>query len=136
MDDQAERGQPPERPAGSLQVRIVAPTDMSGAPAYYSNFVQVGISPYEFTVHFSRISIPLISEPPTEPVAFDVIPQPVASIAIPLSLVRGLIRALEGQAENWERTFRQPLPTTEPSSAQAEPVDGIEPPPTQEVNSE
>ncbi len=120
MDDQAEHDQQPDRPAGAVQVRIVAPTDMSGAPALYSNFVQVGISPYEFTLHLSRISMPIISEPPAEPMAFDVSPQPVASVSIPLNLVRGLIRALEGQVKNWETTFHQPLPT-EPSSEQTEP---------------
>jgi hypothetical protein len=119
--DQAERDQQPAgRAAGLVQVRIVAPTDMSQAPSYYSNFVQVGISPYEFALHFSRISMPIVSEPPAELVVFDVSPQPVVSMSIPLNLVRGLIRALEGQAENWERTFHQPLPT-EPSSAQTEP---------------
>ncbi len=123
MDDQAEGGQQPDRPAGLIQVRLVAPTDMVGAPSYYSNFVQVGISPYEFTVNFSRITIPLVTEPPTEPIALDAAAQPVASVSIPLNLVRGFIRALEGQVENWETTFRQPLPT-EPSQAAQEGVEG------------
>jgi hypothetical protein len=125
-DDQAERGQRPERPTGAVEVRIVAPTEVTGAPSYYSNFAQVGISPYEFTVYFSRISMPLITAPPAEIATFEVTPQPVVIVSIPLNLVRGLIRALEGQVENWEKTFRQPLPTTEPSSAQTEPEDGTE----------
>ncbi len=119
-DDQAERDQRPDEPAGLVEVRIVAPTEVAGAPSYYSNFAQVGISPYEFTVHFSRISMPLVSAPPVEPKTFEVTPQPIVSVSIPLNLVRGLIRALEGQVENWEKTFRQPLPTAEPSSAQTE----------------
>jgi Protein of unknown function (DUF3467) len=132
-DDQAERDQLPEKPTGSVQVRIKAPTDMVGAPSYYSNFVQVGISPYEFTVNFSRLSIPLVAEPPAEPVAFDVTPQPVASVVIPLNLVRGVIRALEGQVENWETTFHQALPA-EPPSAQTEPK--AEPATAQEVEAQ
>jgi Protein of unknown function (DUF3467) len=133
MDDQAERDQQPDQPAGSIQVRIVAPTDMSGAPSYYANFVQVGISPYEFTVHFSRLSIPIVSQPPAEPVNFDVSPQPVASVSIPLNLVRGFIKALEGQVQNWETTFHQPLPA-EPSSAETEPKPAE--PSAQEVESQ
>lgn len=128
MDDQAEHDQQPDRPTGGLvQAKIIAPTDMSEAPSYYANFVQVGMSPYEFTVHFSRMMLPLVSEPPAEMVTIDVNPQPIASISIPLNLVRAFMRALERQTESWERTFGQPLPT-EPSSAQIEPQ--TEPPST------
>jgi hypothetical protein len=119
IEDQ-QSGQQPDKPVGLVQVRIVAPTDMAGAPSYYSNFVQVGMSPYEFTLHFSRVAMPLISEPPTEPLKLDVIPQPVANISIPLNLVRGVIKALQGQVENWETTFDQSLPT-EPSQRPAKP---------------
>src|SRR6266545_7478850 len=115
-----EPGQQPGRQGGVIQARIVAPTDMSGAPTYYANYAQVGFSPHEFTVHFSRYSIPIVSEPPSETLILEVRPQPVASISIPLNLVQGLIRALQGQIENWETIFHQALPT-EPSSMQPEP---------------
>ncbi len=117
MGDQTERGQQPDKPAGFIQIRLIAPSDMSEAPTYYANYAQVGFSPHEFTLHFSRYSIPIISEPPSEPLTLEVRPQPVASVSIPLNLVPGLIRALQGQVENWETTFHQAVPT-EPSTAQ------------------
>lgn len=93
-----------------VQVRLVGPTVFAGTPNFYANYAQVGLSPHDFVMHFSHYSMPVISEPPTESLVIPVTPEPVATVSIPLNLVRGLIRALEGAAENWEKTFQQPLP--------------------------
>jgi hypothetical protein len=104
--DQVGEGSQP-----GYQVRLVNPTDFSEAASYYSNFVQVNISPHEFELYFSRYSMPILMQPPSEPTSVDVTPQPVANIAIPLSLVRALITALETSVQNWETNFGAPLPT-------------------------
>jgi hypothetical protein len=93
------------------QVRLVNPTDLSEAATYYSNFVQVNIAPHEFEIYFSRYSMPVLMQPPPEPTTVNVTPRPVANIAIPLSLVRGLIKALETSVQNWENNFGVPLPS-------------------------
>jgi hypothetical protein len=105
-DDQVGEGLQP-----GYQVQLVNPTDFSEAATYYSNYVQVNIAPHEFELYFSRYSMPILMQPATEPTTVDVMPRPVASIAIPLSLVRGLINALETSVDNWEKNFQQPLPT-------------------------
>lgn len=99
-----------EAPQPSYQVRLVNPTDFSAAPSFYSNHVQVNLAPHEFELYFSRYTMPILMAPPTEPTNIDVTPRPAANVTIPLSLVRGLIRALETTAQNWETTFGQSLP--------------------------
>lgn len=132
-EDQVERGQQPDGRAGLIQARIVAPTDMSKVPTYYANYAQVGFSPHEFTLNFSRYSMPIVSEPPSETLILEVHPQPIASVSIPLNLIQGLIRALQGQVENWETTFHQAVPA-EPSSMQSE--SRVEPSTAQGVDSQ
>lgn len=99
-----------EGPQPGYQIRLANPTDFSEAATYYSNFVQVNISPHEFEIYFSRYSMPILMQPPAEPTTIDVTPRPVANIAIPLSLVRALIKALETSVHNWETNFGVPLP--------------------------
>ena len=95
------------------------PTDSSEAATYYSNFVQVNISPHKFELYVSRYSMPIVLQPSSEPTSVEVKPRPVASIAIPLRLVRALIKARETSVQHWETNFGEPL-ATEPTSGSAE----------------
>jgi|SRR5215218_63139 len=129
MDDQAEeREQRPTGPARSIRARIVPTIDTSEVPSFYSNFIQVTTSPYEFTVYFSRLSVPVVTQQPEAAVA-EIRPQPIAAVSIPLNLARGFLEALDQQIQNWEATFRQPLPA-EPKLGQDAPQPNPEQPPT------
>ena len=97
--------------------RLVGPTDFGGVPKLYANYIQVGMSPYDFVMYFSRFSLPILPVDLTENRVVELTPEPVASITIPLNLMRGLIRALQAQMENWEQTFREPVPA-EPNTTE------------------
>lgn len=103
-----EANQTPEPAASSppQPLMLVAPAEYPPGP--YSNFVQVTITPHDFTLHFASYTTPVVTEPPKEPVRVPV--RPLASVTIPLNLVRALIGVLEGQAANWQASFGQPLP--------------------------
>jgi hypothetical protein len=77
-------------------------------PTVYSNFIQVGFSPHDFRLHLGVYSFPVLSEPPEGQVEVPV--EPVLSVAIPLNLARGLVRALETSIANWEKGFNEPVP--------------------------
>jgi hypothetical protein len=110
-----------EAPAGEVptpqpQVRVIPP-DMSEAPFFYSNMVQVATSPYDFTLHFSWFAPPLVTEPPAEDI--QVTARPMASVTIPVTLMGSFLQVLQDQFENWQNRVRQSLPS-ESSSAQEE----------------
>lgn len=104
----------PEGGAMPSQVRLVMP-GLPEAPPIYANFVQVGTSPHEFTLHFGWYALPIS---PPQPGVHDVPIRTLVSVAVPLNLVEGLIAALESASTGWQTNFDQPLPRdpTRPSN--------------------
>jgi hypothetical protein len=108
-----------EAPVPSQQVRVQAPTDMAGAPTFYSNMIQVATSPYDFTLHFSWFSTPILEEPPDEDIKITA--RPVATVTIPVALMGNLIQVLQTQFANYQALLRRSISLqAEPSSAQEE----------------
>lgn len=94
-----------ERPT---TLRVVPPSDYSGVPSLYANFVQITMSPHDFRLMFSHYAFPPMPEP--RPAEIDAPVQPLVTVTIPLNLMKGLIRALETQVDKWEEGFREPVP--------------------------
>ena len=103
LDEQRE-APADEAPVPSHQVRVQAPTDMAGAPTFYSNMVQIATSPYDFTLHFSRFSTPVLEEQPDEDIKITA--QPVATVTIPVALMGNLIQVLQSQFTNYQALLR------------------------------
>jgi hypothetical protein len=64
--------------------------------------VQVATSPYDFTLHFSWFSTPIIEAPPPPGEDLQATAQPVATITIPTHIMEALIGALQVQFANWQ----------------------------------
>jgi Protein of unknown function (DUF3467) len=111
-----------EAPVPSHQVRVQAPTDMAGAPTFYSNMIQVATSPYDFTLHFSWFSTPIFEEPPGEDIK--VTARPVATVTIPVALMGNLIEVLQTQFANYQALLRRSIALQEEPSTAQEEVEG------------
>jgi hypothetical protein len=109
-----------EVPAPQLHVRVQAPTDMAGAPTFYANMVQVATGPYDFTLHFSWFSTPVLEEPPPPGEDVTVIARPVASVTIPTHIMGSLIQVLQGQFANWQSFVGQSMRDETPAAQQEE----------------
>ena len=122
LDEQRE-APADQAPLPSHQVRVQAPTDMAGAPTFYSNMIQVATSPYDFTLHFSWFATPVFEEPPDEDIKITA--KPVATVTIPVAIMGNLIQVLQAQFANYQALLRQSIArSAEPSAAQKEEVDG------------
>lgn len=93
----------PAVPEGQSGIRIVSSLDVGDTPVYYSNHVQVTFTPEDFTLHLGWYTTPPFPGPP--PGVVDVPVRSLAKVVVPLNLVRGLLRALETSAQNWERNW-------------------------------
>ncbi len=98
--------------------RLTPPDDYGMAPSLYANYVQVTMSPHDFRLLLGSFAFPPLAEPRSGEVGVPI--EPVASITLPLNLVRGLIRALETQAAGWEAAFKEPLPDQPQPTAESE----------------
>lgn len=90
------------------QVRLVVPAQLPEDPPLYSNYAHASMSPHEITLHFGWYAIPPVMAGP--PPSMEIPVRPLTSIAVPLSLVPGLIDALQKTVENWKGNFGQPFP--------------------------
>jgi hypothetical protein len=99
-----------------VQLRLVTDPDAQVAPLY-SNFVQVTLSPLDFTFHFGWYAIP--PEPPAQLPANGTVDVPVTSVAkvsIPLGIVPAIRDLLDRQIEAWETNFGGNFPA-QPAAA-------------------
>lgn len=87
---------------------------------HYANYISVGHSPWDFSISFGMFSTPQKGDVPSKGKApnaemeFEVPTQ--VEINFPLSLIAGLIRALETQKQAYEKQFG---PILEPKKTEA-----------------
>lgn len=84
------------------------PEITESTPTYYSNFVQVSHTPYEFSLTFAKIPSP----PNVDQIAMAQAGKPVKieslmQIAIPVKLMPGLLEALLNQKELYEKSDKK-----------------------------
>ncbi len=78
--------------------KIVYPQLKEDEPVLYSNAIQVNHTPWDFALHFSQLVVPTSVTADVEVKA-----RSVAVINIPVTLVRGLITALETNVTLYEK---------------------------------
>jgi hypothetical protein len=105
------------------RLHISAPAEIGDVPALYSNFVQVSFTPNDLTLHLGWYALPTYGEPPPAE-TIEVGVRPLVKVSLPLTLIRGLIGALQTTVEAYEESFGQPMPD-QPS--QSNPAAQIEP---------
>ena len=93
-----------------MQVSLAPSVDLGASPTLYANFIQTTSTPHDLTLHLGWYTIPpFVERPEGDNVRVPV--QPILKVAIPLSLVTGLIQALQGQLQAWEENFGAPPPS-------------------------
>ncbi len=93
----------PEKPHVTTKVQIVQPDSPS---PYYSNFIEVTHSEYEFALSFAKLPSKLrpqqlLDIQGGEPLLLE----PLLQIEIPTRLARGLVKALTIQIEAYEQRY-------------------------------
>ena len=87
----------------NTKVQVVHPESLT---AYYSNYVEVAHSEYEFSLSFSKLPSKLRPQQLLDVQAGQpLVLEPQLLIDVPTRLVKGLIRALELQVEKYEARF-------------------------------
>jgi hypothetical protein len=89
-------------PLKSRPARIVYPEITEDDKPLYANAIQINHTPWDFVLHFSQL-IPPTSVPKRQEVEIKGIS--VARINIPVTLVRGLINALETNISTYETNY-------------------------------
>ena len=89
--------EPSEGPA----VKIVYP-ELGEDKPLYANAIHINHTPWDFALHFSQVIVP--TTPPTGR-HVEITAKPVAVISIPVTLVRGLIKALETNLDIYENSY-------------------------------
>ncbi len=84
------------------QARIVYPDTSEANTLLYSNAVQINHSPWDFALHFAQLVVPTN---PSKGQSVEIKARPVAVINIPVTLVRGLIKALQTNIETYEKNY-------------------------------
>jgi hypothetical protein len=107
MSEQPESQKAAAMATNNVTLRL-KPAQYPDGPPLYANVVNSSLSPHDVTLHFGWFSSPLLEEAPTGTLEIPV--RAVASISLPLTMVRNLIKLLEAQADNWEANSGQTLP--------------------------
>lgn len=93
----------PVKPLVNTKVQVVHPESLT---AFYSNYVEVAHSEYEFSLSFSKLPSKLRPQQLLDVQAGQpLILEPQLLIDVPTRLVKGLIRALEAQVSKYETRF-------------------------------
>jgi len=83
---------------------IVYPDITPEDKTLYANVILVNHTPWDFALHFDRIVSP-VNKPETEDDQVKIAATKVATIHIPITLVRGLIEALQTNLEHYESQY-------------------------------
>ena len=94
----------------NLKVQILPGENI---PAYYSNYIEVAHTEYEFVLSFAKVPSKLgpqqlLDAKSGQPLVLE----PIIKAEIPLRLIRGLVRALESQIEKYETRFGKIIDST------------------------
>lgn len=93
----------PENKSREGKVEIVYPDLAEGEASLYANAVVINHSPWDFALYFSRVVMPL--RPTIESGKLKIQAQQVATINVPVTLIRGLIRALQTNLDRYEQDY-------------------------------
>jgi hypothetical protein len=69
----------------------------------YSNAILVNHTPWDFALHFSQIITPI--RPPKTDGPLEIVGKKIAVISVPVTLVRGLITALQTNLDKYEQQY-------------------------------
>ncbi len=98
--------------------RIVYSEALDEGRVLYANVITVNHTPWDFALHFYNLVVPVHTEKAEEPV--DLTAKKTAVVSIPVTLVRGLIGALQTNLERYEQSYGKveiPKPTEGEESA-------------------
>ncbi len=70
----------------------------------YANVIHINHTPWDFALHFHKMVVP-VQAPGSSDSVVDVQAGKVATIVIPVTLVRGLISALQSQLDAYENSY-------------------------------
>ncbi len=82
---------------------IVYPEMLEDERPLYSNSFLVNHSPWDFALHFNYVATPI--KPPKDSTPITIQARRVAVIAIPPTLIRGLITALQTNLKRYEEHY-------------------------------
>lgn len=83
--------------------RIVYSEALDEGRVLYANVITVNHTPWDFALHFYNLVVPVRTDEPEEPV--DLTAKKTAVVSIPVTLVRGLIEALQTNLERYEQSY-------------------------------
>ena len=99
----------PQKPHVTTKIQMVQPETPS---PYYSNYIEVTHSEYEFALSFAKLPTKLRPQQLLDVKAGQPLQvEPLLQIEIPTRLIKGLIRALTVQVEIYEKRYG-PIPAT------------------------
>jgi hypothetical protein len=82
--------------------RVVYPEPKEQDTPLYANAIQVNHTPWDFALYFSRLVVPNQAPKGKE---LEIKGRAIATVNIPVTLVRGLITALETSIQNYEKNY-------------------------------
>lgn len=91
----------PEDNNTPVRAKIVYPEVSPDEKVLYSNVILVNHTPWDFALHFSRISFP-VNKPEVTDDAVEIPATQVATVHVPVTLIRGLIEALQTNLSLYE----------------------------------
>ena len=93
----------PAKPHVTTKIEMVQPETAS---AYYSNYIEVTHSEYEFALSFAKLPTKLRPQQLLDVTAGEpLLIEPLLQIEVPTRLIKGLIRALTVQVELYEKRY-------------------------------
>ena len=85
-----------------VQLRLGWDNETPFPPPIYTNYIQGGLTPEDFTLNLGWYAVSPTARP--EDGVLDVAVQPVARIVIPLNLLRSTIALMQRQLEGYKKT--------------------------------
>ncbi len=88
------------------------PIVSESTPSYYSNYIEVGHSPYEFVMTFAKVPTRPKPEHIRGAIRGEPIPvEAILQVEVPTRLLEGLINALSIQMQKYEKSYGRIKPS-------------------------